>query len=369
MNNDLKAECLELLKDGHLNGRIDRRTFLTGLVLLGVAPHLGGRSARAAEGELVVTNWGGDAVGAFEASLTASYADQQKIAVKIDGSGPTKGAMKAQFESGAVSWDVCDADPGATKSLGQAGMIEPIDYKVVDREKVQSGFAYEYSVANYFLSYVIAYDAKKFGDNPPKSWADFWNVEKYPGKRSLYKWMSGCMEAALLADGVPMDKLYPLDEERAIRKLNEIKPHIVSFWDSGAESQQLMRDGEASMALIWHTRANLVEKDTGGDVSWTYAEGILAPSGWAVIKGNPAGSARAMDFIRYCQDPTRQVELLKALGCGPSNPLAHDLVPAELKRLDCSSAENMAQQVLMDMDWYSARGDAALEKYLAMTAS
>lgn len=177
------------------------------------------------------------------------------------------------------------------------------------------------------------------------------------------------MEAALLADGVPMDQLYPLDEERAIRKLNEIKPHIVSFWDSGAESQQLMRDGEASMALLWHTRANLVEKDTGGAVSWTYAQGILAPSGWAVIKGNPAGSARAMDFIRYCQDPARQVDLLRTLGCGPTNPLAHDLVPAELKRLDCSSAENMSQQVLMDMDWYAARGDQALEKYLAMTAS
>jgi putative spermidine/putrescine transport system substrate-binding protein len=248
-------------------------------------------------------------------------------------------------------------------------MIEPIDYTVVDRTKVQPGFAYEFSVANYFLSYVIAYDATKFGDNPPKSWADFWNVEKYPGKRSLYKWMSGCMEAALLADGVPVDALYPLDEERAIRKLNEIKPHIVSFWDSGAESQQLMRDGEASMALMWHTRANLVEQDTGGGVSWTYAQGILAPSGWAVIKGNPAGSRRAMDFIRYCQDPALQVDLLRALGCGPSNPLAHDLVPPDLRRLDCSSKENMAVQVLMDMDWYAASGDAALDRYLAMTAS
>lgn len=369
MNSDLKSECLELLKHRHSSGQIDRRSFLAGLVMLGVVPALGGRPARAADGQLVVTNWGGDAIAAFEAALTGSYSEKEGVTVKIDGSGPTKGAMKAQFESGSVTWDVCDCDPGATKSLGEEGMIEPIDYTVVDRAKVHPGFAYEYSVANYFLSYVIAYDAKKFGANPPKSWADFWDVEKFPGKRSLYKWMSGCLEAALLADGVPVDKLYPLDEDRAIRKLNEIKPHIVSFWDSGAESQQLMRDGEASMALMWHTRANLVEKDTGGDVSWTYAEGILAPSGWAVIKGNPAGSGRAMDFIRYCQDPTRQVELLRNLGCGPVNPLAHDLVPPELQRLDCSSKENMAVQVLMDMDWYAARADAALDKYLAMTAS
>lgn len=369
MNRNLTDDCLDLLQSQHAAGRIDRRTFLVGLALLGGASAIGGRFAQAADKQLVVTNWGGDAVDAFQKALTGTYASERAVDVKINGSGPTKGAMKAQFESGAVSWDVCDADPGATKSLGELGMIEPIDYGVVDRDQVQAGFAYEFSVANYFLSYVIAYDAKKFGDNPPTSWADFWDVEKFPGKRSLYKWMSGCMEAALLADGVPADKLYPLDEDRAIRKLEALKPHVLSYWDSGAESQQLMRDGEVSMALMWHTRANLVEQDTGGDVRWTYAQGILAPSGWAVIKGNPSGRAAAMDFISYCQDPQRQIELLRALGCGAANPKAHDLVPADLKPLDCSSAENVAWQVLMDMDWYAARSDKALDKYLAMIAS
>ncbi|NRP21421.1 hypothetical protein LPJGGPFB_04680 [Ensifer adhaerens] len=196
MNSNLTNECLDLLHTQHATGRIDRRTFLAGLVFLGAASTIGGKFARAAEKQLVVTNWGGDAVDAFEKALTSSYASEHAVEVKINGSGPTKGAMKAQFESGAVSWDVCDADPGATKSLGELGMVEPIDYTVVERDAVQPGFAYEFSVANYFLSYVIAYDAKKFGDNPPKSWADFWDVEKFPGKRSLYKWMSGCMEAA-----------------------------------------------------------------------------------------------------------------------------------------------------------------------------
>lgn len=369
MMNRVSKELMDLLASERAAGRIDRRTFLTALVALGGAVAIQPEFARAASKKLVVVNWGGDAVPAFEAALTKPYASDKGINVQIDGSGPSRGAMQAQFESGAVSWDVCDCDPGGSKSLGANGMVEPIDYTVVDKSQVEEGFAYEFSVANYFLSYVIAYDAQKFGDNPPKSWADFWDVEKFPGKRSMYKWMAGCMEAALLADGVTPDKLYPLDEDRAIRKLKELKPHVLTYWDSGAESQQLLRDGEVSMALVWHTRANFVERDTEGAVKWTYAQGILAPSGWSVIKGNPAGAAAAMDFIRFCQDPQRQVELLRALGCGPSNPKAHALVPDELKRLDNSSKENMAVQVLMDMDWYAERGDAALDKYLAMTSS
>lgn len=368
MDKNFRNDCVILLKEKYDRGLLDRRAVLTGLLALGIVPVVSGRPALAANGELLVVNWGGDAVPAFETSFTDSFEEATGISTKIDGSGPSKGKMLAQFESGAVSWDVCDADPGSTISLAELGMIEPTDYSVVDKSKVEAGFAYEHSVANYFFSYVIAYDAKKFGDNPPKSWSDFWDVEKFPGKRTMYKWMTGCLEAALLADGVAPDNLYPLDQDRAIRKIEELKPHIVSFWDSGAESQQLMRDGEATMALMWHTRANFVEQDTDGDVSWTYAEGILAPSGWTVIKGNPAGPEAAMQFIAHCQDPARQVELLRTLGSAPANPAAHDLVPDDLKRMDCSSAENKGQQILMDMGWYAAHSSEALDKYLAMAA-
>lgn len=369
MDRHFKQDCLQILKQRYVGGTIDRRTVLTGLVALGAISGLGNKGAAAASNELVVVNWGGDAVPAFETAFTSSFAESQGLKVKIDGSGPTKGAMKTQFESGAVRWDVCDADPGSTKSLGEAGMIEKTDYAIVDKSKVESGFAYEYSVANYFFSYVIAYDAKKFGGNPPKSWADFWDVEKYPGKRTVYKWMNGVLEAALMADGVPMDQLYPLDMDRALAKLEQLKPHVVSFWESGAESQQLMRDGEASMGLLWHTRANLVEQDTGGAVSWTYEQGLLAPSGWTVIKGNPAGPEAAMKFIAHCQDPERQLALLRSLGSSPANPAAHALVPDELRRINCSSPENRALQVAMDMDWYAANSSEALDRYLAMVAN
>jgi hypothetical protein len=92
-------------------------------------------------------------------------------------------------------------------------MMEPIDYAVVDKAKMREGFGWEYAASSYFYSYIIAYDAKKYGDNPPTSMADFFDVEKFPGKRGMYKWGAGMWEALLMGDGVAPADLYPLDVE------------------------------------------------------------------------------------------------------------------------------------------------------------
>jgi putative spermidine/putrescine transport system substrate-binding protein len=115
-------------------------------------------------------------------------------------------------------------------------------------------------------------------------------------------------------------RLYPLDVDRAFRKVREIKRNTV-FWSTGAESQQALRQGDAVMGLLWNTRAMLVQRDTQDRVRFTWNQGILQPSVWTVPKGNPSGK-NAMRLIRAMQEPGPQVELLRLLGNGPVNPHA-----------------------------------------------
>jgi putative spermidine/putrescine transport system substrate-binding protein len=136
--------------------------------------------------------------------------------------------LQAQYESGKPSWDIVDADPFSAEALGKKGIMEPIDYDVVDKTKMRPGFGWEYSASSYFFSYIIAYDAKKYGDNPPTSMADFFDIEKFPGKRGMYKWGAGMWEALLMGDGVAPADLYPLDVERAHKKLAAFKDNVVS---------------------------------------------------------------------------------------------------------------------------------------------
>ncbi|SEK71373.1 putative spermidine/putrescine transport system substrate-binding protein [Roseovarius nanhaiticus] len=370
-NQTFTDDQLELLAQKARTGKISRRKFAQlGAALLGTAA-LASRGAPvlADDGQIVFVSWGGDAVDAYDDAYGKPFEEATGIRVRQDGSGPTEGAIQAQFESGSPSWDIVDADAFSAETLGKKGMMEPIDYSVVDKSKTREGFGWEYAASSYFFSYIIAYDATKFGDNPPTSMADFFDTETYPGKRSMYKWGAGMWEALLMGDGVAQADLYPLDIERAHAKLQDFKEHVISFWGNGAESQSLMLDGEASMALIWSTRARLLDQDTDGEVSFIWQDGILSPGTMAVIKGNPGGADAAMKFIASAQDPEKQLVMFDMLSQGPANPAADDLIPEDQRKYNPVAPDNFAKQIPLDVAWYEENYGAALDEYLAIISA
>ena len=366
MNDAFRKDCLDILAAKVGTGEISRRRFAQmAAVLLGTAPlALGATGASAADDkQLVFVNWGGDAIKAYNEAYGAPFDKAAGVVVKEDGSGPTEGAITAQFKSGKPTWDIVDADPFSAISLGKQGMIEPIDYSVVDKAKMRPGFGWDYAASTYFFSYVIAYDAAKFGSKKPTGMADFFDVKTFPGKRSMYKWGAGMWEAALLADGVAPDKLYPLDLKRANDRIAGFKDHVVSYWGGGADSQQVLLSGDAAMAIIWSTRASLLEKDSNGQIKFIWDQGLISPGAMAVIKNNPGGKANAMKFIASAQDPNKQLVMFDLLGQGPANPAADGLIPADRKRFNPVDPANMTKQVALDMPWYAENYGAALDAY------
>ncbi|UDL94613.1 ABC transporter substrate-binding protein [Lichenihabitans sp. PAMC28606] len=365
MNDAFQKDCLEILAGKVERGEISRRRFaqIAAMVLAGAPLALRAGGARAADGQLVLVNWGGDALKAYDAAYGQAFQKATGITVKEDGTGPTEGAITAQFKSGKPTWDLVDADPFSAISLGHQGMIEPIDYTVVDKAKMRPGFAWDYAASTYFFSYIIAYDAQKFGKNPPTGMADFFDVKKFPGKRSMYKWGVGMWEAALLADGVAPEKLYPLDLKRAHDKIAAFKENVSSYWGGGAESQQVMLSGDASMGLIWSTRASLLDKDPSGQVKFIWDQGLISPGALAVIKNNPGGKANAMSFIASTTDPKKQLVMFDMLGQGPANPATDALIPVDQQKYNPVDPANMTKQIALDMPWYAENYGAALDTY------
>ncbi|WP_226550647.1 ABC transporter substrate-binding protein [Celeribacter naphthalenivorans] len=370
MHNHFQKDLVDILKERSAKGQISRRQLMQGFAaLMGTsAIGLGATPARAEDGRLVFVNWGGDALDAMDAAFGKPFAEETGIKVFYDGSGPTEGAITAQVQGGRPTWDLVDADPFSTQALGRKGMMQPIDYDIVDPAKQREGFQWEYSSSCYFYSYVIAYDATKY-DTPPTSLADFFDVDKFPGKRSMYKWGAGMWEAALLADGVAPADLYPLDLDRAHAKIDAFKEHIGAFWGGGAESQSLLLNGDVSMALIWNTRAGLLHKDTEGEITFTWDGGIIGPGGIGVLKDNPGGTEAAMKYIAATQEPERQVVLFEMLGNGPSNPAADALIPEEDRWLNPMDPANLPKQVALDTDWYEENYGAALDAYLQIISA
>jgi putative spermidine/putrescine transport system substrate-binding protein len=358
-----QEDCLDLLRQQTEGRRVNRRGFLSALAVLGLSPALFRMTPASAQArEIVVVNFGGDAVAAMTQAWANPFNKSAAIKAVVDGSGPSSAKMKAMVESGKVTWDVVDRNLIAQLELGRQNLLEKIDYTIVDRSKLRPEHAGEWGVGSYIYANVLAYQTDAFGGRTPKTWADFYNVKDFPGKRTMRKHVDGQLETALLADGVAPDKLYPLDVKRALDKIKAIKKDVI-FWATGAESQQLFRDKEVVMGSVFNTRAMVAKKESGGKIDFTFNQGSAWVGAWLTPKGNPAGK-EAFKFMASTQDPAGQVELFKALGNGPVNPAAAAMVPAELRSMDPGSPENYRIQVPADPEWYAANSATVLNQYL-----
>jgi putative spermidine/putrescine transport system substrate-binding protein len=362
-------DCLALLARGLAQGRIDRRRFLALAAALGAAPLAAGRAGAQAR-EIVLVNWGGIANEAFGRFYGKPFEEKNAgVRVVMDSSGPSAGKIRTMVESRKVTWDLCDSSASSSILLGGQGLLEPIDYSVVDRANLlPKGFAYPHGVAPYSFSSVLIYDAGRFGSDPPKGWADLLDFRKYPGKRMLRRDATAVLDAALLSQGVPADKLYPLDVKRALNVVQKIRAESV-YWTSGSESEQIMRTGEATIGIIWHTRAKVLHEETKGRLTWTWNQGILQPGVFVVPKGNPAGALVQRMLASMTANWEAQIGLLEFLGNGPTNPKAAGSVPSALRRFNPTDPENAKVQVVIDGEWWGRQYAQANQEYLDAISS
>lgn len=309
--------------------------------------------------------------GAYQEAQTKAILDPAAkalgLTVEQESSPDAWPVIKTQGATGAPTWDVVDTTTQDCLRGGAQGLIEKLDFaQVPNAAKMPDDYKSPYSVAYEFYSSVLAYNKGKFGDHPPRSWADFWNVKAFPGTRALRNHPLATLEAALMADGVAPGKLYPLDVDRAFRKLEQIKPFITAWWTSGGQSAQMLHDGEVDMEMAWNGRVTAVQKD-GADVGYTFNQGLLQNTSLCILKNAPHRAA-AVRFLNEAIDPRLQAHLPLEIPYGPGNPqaFATGIIPAELAATLPSSPENAAQQAVVSAAWWtSPAGEEALKRWAA----
>jgi putative spermidine/putrescine transport system substrate-binding protein len=305
--------------------------------------------------------------GAYQKAQTVAILDPaaKKLGITInqDSIPDAWPAVKSQAASGKPTWDVVDMPTGNCLRGGEQGLVEKLDFaKLPNAAAMPEAYRSAYSVTYEFYSSVLAFSRKKFPDAAPSSWADFWDVKKFPGRRALRNHPFATLEAALMADGVAPDKLYPLDVDRAFRKLEEIKPNITVWWTSGAQSAQLLNDGEVDMVMAWNGRVSALMGE-GAKVGFTFNQGILQSTSLCILKGAP-NLATAVRFVNEAVDPVNQANLPLHIDYGPANPKAFDtgvIKPERVVQLP-SAPDNAAKQALMSYAWWSSPAGEAAEK-------
>ena len=264
-------------------------------------------------GEVRIAGFGGTMQ---ETQQKAYFEPFEKISgIKVrafPGSNPT--TIKAMVETGNVEWDMAQLSRGSIMNLQKHGeYFEKIDYSLVD-DGVGPEYRFEYGIEMLVWAQVMAYRTDAFKGAAPKGWADFWNTKNFPGDRAMIGTGAGNwpeLEFALMAAGVPADKLYPLDIDRAFASYDEIKKAVVKWWDTGAVPIQLLTDREVAMTTVWNGRIAALQA-AGTDMSKPVPVDLVTSSGSGLDPEiSPAAAAYQIERVAKARKmPANDVEAL-----------------------------------------------------------
>lgn len=315
------------------------------------------QAAHAAESVNFVS-WGGTTQDAQKEAWAVPFTKATDIKVVQD--GPTDyGKLKAMVESGNVQWDVVDVEADFALRAASEGLLEPLDFTQIKRDRIDPRFVSDHGVGSFFFSFVLGYNEGKLGASKPTDWTALFDTKTYPGKRALYKWPSpGVLELALLADGVAPDKLYPLDLDRAFKKLDTIKKDIV-WWGGGAQSQQLLASGEASLGQFWNGRVYALQQD-GAPVGVSWKQNLVMADFLVIPKGAKNKDA-AMKFLANASSAEGQAEFANKTAYAPVNV-------DSVAKLDKALAPNLPtayaqDQVTLDFAYWAKNGQAIAARW------
>ncbi len=337
--------------------RISRRTFLAGAAGVAVAatgPFVWIPRAGAA-GKVVIRTIGGSYE---EANVKAIFEPFTKATgIEVVKVPATLGKLLAMFESGNIELDVVDAGELGVLSFSQKGALEKINFKswkLTNPEDFDATIRRDDMVANIYFSSVLGYNSQTFPTGKqPQSWAEFWDLKKFPGPRMLADFASGAvdLEFALLADGVPRDKIYPINVDRAFKALDRVRPAIRKFWDTGALSAQMLADKEVVLGSIWNGRLQAVA-DKGAPLAIEWNEAMLQTQFWAIFKG-AKNLENAQRFIEFACQPEIQASHAKHIPYGPTNRQAFKSIAADVAARLPSSPEHKAKAFLQNGKWWA----------------
>lgn len=334
-------------------GTIDRRTLIKSAAAAGVLSAVGAPGiARAKPTQMVISTGGGALEEAYKAAYFEPWAAKTGIAITT---GPNTGAkLKAMVEQKAVEWDVSEQPAELAATMAKQGLLEPLDYSIIDKSKLIKGVAFDHFVMCDIAAYHIAWNTKlvKAGAEP-KDWSAFWS---FAGRRGLWKRPYQTMEVALMADGVDKDKLYPLDIDRALKSLAKIKDRVY-WWERGAQVAQILIDGEVEIAAAWNGRV-YDPKKSGAPVDYHLNQALLVADAWCVPKGAP-NKRESMEFIALALEAERQAAFAQKIPYGPVNGGALKVLPKETVAVLPTAEENLKRSTFLDVNWWADNGDRA----------
>ena len=322
-----------------------------------------------AQQQISVVNFGGANANAQKKAYYEPFEKTGIKVVSVEYNGE-QAKIKAMVEAKKVTWDVVEVESPDVARGCDEGLFEKLDYsKIGNKADFNPAAVTECGLGVFVWSTVMAYNGDKLKDGP-KTWADFWDVKKYPGKRGLRKGARYNLEFALMADGVKTADVYKVlatkdGAERAFKKLSELKPNI-QWWEAGAQPPQFLVAGDVAMTTVYNGRIDAANRE-GKNLRISWTGGIYDLDYWVIPKGAPNKEA-SLKFIAFASTADAQAEYAKNIAYGPTNNKALAKLDAKVLENLPTSQANSKDALQFDLKFWADQGEA-LEKRFASWAT
>jgi putative spermidine/putrescine transport system substrate-binding protein len=357
-----------------------------------VALAAGGAFAQDMANEMTLVSWG----GAYQASQVNAYVEPylamhpEVTVIWDESSAEAVAKLRAQNEANNLTWDLVDATAADAMRLCDEGLAMEVDHDEIlapapDGTPASEDFG-DMIVSDCFIpqiaySYTFGYrnDVEAWNGAEPTSVCDVFDLDTFPGKRSLERRPHNNMEWALICDGVPRDEVYdvletPEGQDRALAKLDTIKDETI-WWTAGADTPQLLADGEIVFGSTYNGRLFSVIVEQNQPVSMMWDSQSFDLDGWIVPTGLPEDRlARVLDFLYFATDTQRLADQAKYISYGPARKSSAPLVGmhAELG-IDMAphmptNPENAVNSFVQNYEWWADYRDDIDAKFQAWLA-
>lgn len=339
---------------------VTRRQLLAGGAAAFAMPMLN-RRANAQTTSITVADPGGPFAIGYRKAFYDPFTEETGIeVVSVARDAEPTAQFKSIVETGSYIWDVCTLTLSARLILEQEDLLDSLDLDPAATAGYMPGAAKSNFLGTDVYSTVFAYRTDAI-EKAPSNWAEYWDVEAFPGRRSLRKNPIDTLEQALMADGVAPKDLYPLDADRAFAKLDQIKDNIAIWWTGGAQTSQLLQSGEVDLISGWNARLQAAI-DSGSPAEIVWNQGLYSIEGWGLPKGGPKVEA-ARKFVAFCARPEQQAKFTNDLSYGPTNLEAYSYIDPERAKVLTTAPQNLAGMRLADEAWWQKNRADMTERF------
>ena len=334
---------------------------------------------------LTVISWGGSYGQAVTKAYLEPFAAATGIEVRLDDYNGGLAQVRAQVETGNVHWDVVDFEMADAVAGCDEGILEPIDLSLLapapDGTPAMEDFLpntlLECGVGMLFYSTIYAYNRERLPGDAPATIDDFFDLERFPGRRGMRRLPIANLEFALIADGVPIDEVYaaldtPEGVDRAFRKLDTIKDQVV-WWEAGAQPPQMLADGEVVMSTAYNGRifnAQVLE-DQPFVIVWDGQVLDVGPIG--IVAGTPDLEA-ALELVKFASSASSMAAVGRYIAYSPVRRSGQPLIGRHAEAgVDMNPhmptwPGNMGRTLQNDWRWWSDNMDDMNERFSAWLA-